>query len=105
MDMYAVFQIVQLLLRLLIYTFIGKGLLALMAGANYRENPVWRLFDTVTRPVWRLTRVLTPRFIRDPAIGPLAVFLLIALNLGLYMLFYSQGWLTPPHPSAGRATP
>jgi uncharacterized protein YggT (Ycf19 family) len=105
MDMYAVFQVVQLLLRLLIYTFIGKALLALLAGSGYRENVIWRFFDALTGPVWRLVRALAPRFIPDPAVGPLAVFLLIALNLGLYMLFYSQGWVTPPHPSTGRAIP
>lgn len=105
MDMYALFQIAQLALRLLIYSFLGKGLMTLLAGAGHRENVVWRFFDAATRPAWRLTRRLAPRFVGDAAIGPLAVFLLLALNLGLYMLFYSQGWLTPPHPTAGRATP
>ncbi|MDD4882624.1 MAG: hypothetical protein PHR30_06450 [Gallionellaceae bacterium] len=96
MDMYALFLVVQLIVRLLIYTFIGKGLLALLAGPVYRDNVVWRFFDAVTRPVWWLTRVLTPRFVHDAAIAWLAVLLLIALNIGLYMLFYSQGWITPP---------
>ncbi|MDD3528317.1 MAG: hypothetical protein PHS77_00430 [Gallionellaceae bacterium] len=96
MEPYALFQVAQLLLRLLIYTFIGKGLLALLAGPKHRDNAIWRLFDAVTRPVWRLTRAITPRRIHDAAIAWLAVFLLLALNLALYMLFHSQGWLTPP---------
>ena len=94
--MYALFQVVQLVLRLLVYTFIGKGLLALLAGKAYRDNVVWRFFDAVTRPAWRLTRAVAPRFIHDAAIAWLAVLLLVALNIGLYMLFYSQGWITPP---------
>lgn len=97
--MYALFQVVQLLLRLLVYTFIGKGLLALLAGNRYRENTVWRFFDAITRPLWRLTRAVTPRFIDDIAIAYLAVLLLVALNIGLYMLFHSQGWITPPRPA------
>ncbi|NTV94745.1 MAG: hypothetical protein HGA75_04935 [Thiobacillus sp.] len=96
MDPYAVFQVIQLILRLLIYTFIGKGLLALLAGAGYRDNVVWRFFDAVTRPVWRLTRLIAPRFIHDATIAWLAVLLLIALNLGLYMFFHHQGWIMPP---------
>ena len=100
--MYVLFQVVQLLIRLLIDTFIGKGLLALLAGAHHRENVVWRFFDAITRPVRRLTRALAPRFIHDGGIGFLAVFLLIALNIGLYMLFHSQGWITPPR-AAGPA--
>lgn len=95
MDMYALFQIVQLLIRLLIYTFIGKSVLALLVGEGHRNNPVWRLFEAVTRPVWRLVRGVAPRFVPDAAISVLAVCLLIALNLGLYVLFYRQGWITP----------
>lgn len=84
----------QMLIRLLIYTFIGQGLLALLAGPAYRENVVWRFFDAITRPAWRLTRGLAPRSIGDRAIAPLAVVLLLLANIGLYMLFYSQGWIT-----------
>jgi uncharacterized protein YggT (Ycf19 family) len=94
--MYALFQIVQLVLRLLIYTFIGKGLLAFLAGQAYRNNVVWRFFDAITRPVWRLTRAITPRFVGDGAITFLAVLLLIIVNIGLYMFFHNQGWITPP---------
>ncbi|TCJ12829.1 YggT family protein [Parasulfuritortus cantonensis] len=96
MDANALFQVIQLILRLLIYTFIGKGLLALLAGPGYRDNAVWRFFEAVTRPAWRLTRTLAPRFVRDGAIAWLAVFLLILANLCLYMLFHYLGWLTPP---------
>ena len=96
MDMYALFQVMQLLIRLLIYTFIGQGLLTLLAGARYRENPVWRFFNAITRPIWRLVRTVTPRFVGDGAIGFVAVVLMIALNIGLYMVFHNQGWITPP---------
>ena len=99
MEMYSLFQIIQLMLRLLVYTIIGKGLLARLAGSQYQDNFIWRFFDTITRPIWRLTRAITPGFVADAAISFLAVLLLIALNLGLYMLFYSQGWITPPRAS------
>lgn len=92
MEPHALFQVLQMLLRLLVYTFIGKGILALMAGPAHRNNVVWRFLDAVTRPVWRLTRALVPRFIGDRAITPLAVLLLLLANMGLYILFHAQGW-------------
>jgi len=98
-DPNALFQVSQMFIRLLIYTFIGKALLTVLAGANYRANPVWRLFDAVTRPVWRLTRTIAPGWVHDTAIGLLSVVLLIALNLGLYMLFHSLGWIAPLGPN------
>ena len=99
MDPNALFQVSQMFIRLLIYTFIGKAPLTVLAGANYRANPVWRLFDAVTRPVWRLTRAITPRLVADAAIGLLSVLLLIILNLGLYMLFHALGWIAPLGPN------
>ncbi len=94
--MLELFLIIQMAIRLLIYTFIGQGVLALLAGPGYRSNVVWRFFDVITRPIWRLTRAIAPRFVGDAVIGFLAVLLLIAVNIGLYMTFHSQGWLTPP---------
>lgn len=93
MEASALFQVLQMVLRLMAYTFIGKALLALIAGPAYRDNVVWRFFDAITRPVWHLTRWLAPRLIGDRFISPLAVVLLLLSNLGLYMLFHSQGWL------------
>lgn len=94
MEAYALFQVLQMALRLLAYTFIGKGLLALMVGPAHGENVVWRFLDAITRPVWRLTRRLAPGFIGDRAIAPLAVLLLLLCNLGLYMLFHALGWIS-----------
>ena len=93
--MYAAYQVIQLILRLLVYTFIGKWLLRRLAGPGYRANPVWRLFDIVTRPIWRFTRMIMPAIVPDSAIGAVTILLLLAANLALYMLFFSQGWLDP----------
>jgi uncharacterized protein YggT (Ycf19 family) len=94
------FLVAQMVIRLLIYTFIGKGALALLVGSNYHDNVVWRFFDSITRPIWRLTRAIAPRFVGDSAISFLAVLLLIVVNIGLYMAFHSQGWITLPQGSA-----
>ena len=94
MESYALFQVLQMLLRLLVYTFIGKGALALIAGPAHRDNVVWRFLDAITRPIWCLTRWLAPRFIGDRAIAPLAVVLLLLANIGLYILLHALGWIT-----------
>jgi uncharacterized protein YggT (Ycf19 family) len=101
-DPYELFQIIQLFLRLLIYTLIGKMLLAWLAGARYRDNPVWRLFDKVTAPVRAAVRWLAPRAVSDRRLDLLAILLLLAINLVLYMVFYSQGWITPLQSDGGR---
>lgn len=95
MEPYAIFQVVQLLLRLVIYTFIGQGLLGLILGPRRQENGVWLAMDKLTRPFWRLTRRLIPGFIGDRAIAPLAIAGLLTLNLALYMAFHALGWIAP----------
>ena len=93
MDPYSLFQVVQLLLRLLIYTFLGQGVLGLMLGPRRLENGVWQAMDKLTRPLWRLTRRLTPAFIGDRAISLLTLCGLLAVNLALYMVFHALGWI------------
>jgi hypothetical protein len=101
MDMFQVYQIIQIIIRVLIYTFIGQGALAVMIGARRSENFVYRFFSQITYPVWKLTRLITPRFIPDQQVGFFAVFLLLVLNVALYMFFYAQGWI--PSVTTGEA--
>ncbi len=105
MEPYALFQLIQLLLRLLIYTFVGKALLVLLAGAGYRTNPVWRLFDKATAPVRAVVRWLAPHRLSERWFDLLAILLLLTLNLILYMAFYSQGWISPPSAAATAVRP
>jgi hypothetical protein len=55
---------------------LGQGLLFLLAGRKRHSNLVYQLFAMLTQPVMRLTRAMTPRFVRDEHI-PLAAFLLL----------------------------
>ena len=52
-----------------------------LAGAKRDQNIVYNLFRTVTSPITRFTRLITPRVILDAHIGLVAFFLLIALAL------------------------
>ena len=55
---------------------LGQAVLYVLAGRRREQNFVYQLFALLTRPVFRLTRLITPRFIRDDHI-PFASFLLM----------------------------
>ena len=65
------------------FIMVGQGLLYVVAGKSRQQNFVYQMFEIVTRPVIKLTRLITPRVIRDDHI-PVAAFLLVAwLWIGL----------------------
>jgi len=62
---------------------LGQGVLYVVAGKSRQQNFVYQMFEIVTKPVIKLTRLITPRVIRDDHI-PVASFLLVAwLWIGL----------------------
>jgi hypothetical protein len=62
---------------------LGQAVLYVLAGRRRDQNFVYQLFALLTRPVFRATRLVTPRFVRDDHI-PFAAFLLVAwLWIGL----------------------
>lgn len=67
------------LVELLILVMLGQGLLFVLAGATRHQNVVYRMFATVTAPVMKAARFVTPRFIVDQHIGFVAFFLLVVL--------------------------
>ena len=58
---------------------LGQGLLALLAGPSRAANPIYRLFQVITRPVLRAARHVTPRAIIDRHLPFVAFFLLFWL--------------------------
>jgi hypothetical protein len=62
---------------------LGQGLLFLLAGRRRHENLIYQLFTLLTRPVFRATRAITPKFVRDEHIPVAAFLLLLWLWIGL----------------------
>jgi len=62
---------------------LGQGLLYLFAGRRRTENFVYQLFSILTRPVFRATRAISPRMVRDDHIPVAAFFLVLWLWIGL----------------------
>ena len=81
--MYDIIVILKALTEVAGVAFLGQGVLWVLAGAKRDQNIVYNLFKTVTSPVTRLTRIITPRVIIDAHIGLVAFFLLIVLWLVL----------------------
>ena len=81
--MYEIIVILKALTEIAGVAFLGQGVLWVIAGAKRDKNMVYTLFKTVTSPVTRLTRAITPRIIIDAHIGLVAFFLLLVIWLAL----------------------
>ena len=67
------------LIEVALLFMVGQGLLIVLAGASRHQNLFYRVFTTVTGPIIKATRFITPRFIVDQHIGLVAFFLLVIL--------------------------
>lgn len=65
------------------FALLGQGLLAVLAGKAREQNFVYQLFQVVTRPVIRVVRFITPRFILDQHMPLVSFFMLVWLWVAL----------------------
>ncbi len=65
---------------------LGQGVLYVFAGGNRENNIFYRMLKTITSPVTRLTRWITPRAVADQHIGFAAFFLVAGLWVALTLL-------------------
>ena len=75
--MYEIIVILKALTEIAGVAFLGQGVLWVIAGSKRDQNWVYKLFKTLTSPVTRVTRAITPRVIIDAHIGLVAFFLLL----------------------------
>ena len=81
--MYDIIVILKALTEVAGVAFLGQGVLWVIAGSKRDQNIIYNLFKTITSPITRFTRRITPRVIIDAHIGLVAFFLLIVLWLVL----------------------
>ena len=81
--MYEIIVILKALTEVAGVAFFGQGVLWLIAGAKRDQNVVYKLFKTLTSPVTRAARAITPRIILDQHIWLVAIFLLAVLWVAL----------------------
>ena len=77
--MYEIIVILKALTEIAGVGMLGQGLLWVLAGSKRDQNVVYNLFKTITSPVMKATRLITPRVVLDQHIGLVAFFLLIML--------------------------
>lgn len=69
---------------------IGQGLIGLISGKSKQDNFVYRIFMVVTSPIYKLARVISPKFIADAHLGLASFFILFWLWIGLV---YAKGYI------------
>ena len=74
--MYEIIVILKALTEVAGVAMIGQGVLWVLAGAKRDENLIYGIFKTLTSPVMRATRWITPRIVLDQHMGLAAFFLL-----------------------------
>jgi ABC-type uncharacterized transport system permease subunit len=70
---------IKLLCEIVGLCLVGQGVLYILAGASREKNLPYQLLRTVTSPVIRALRVITPRFVLDRHMGLLAFFVVFML--------------------------
>ena len=76
-------SVLRALIEVTGFIMLGQGILFVLAGKARHENFVYQMFVIVTDPVLKLTRFITPRFVRDDHIPVAAFLLLVWLWIGL----------------------
>jgi hypothetical protein len=67
------------MVELLLLVLLGQGVLFILAGGLRHQNMFYKVFVTITKPIFKVTRFITPRFIVDQHLGFVAFFLLLVL--------------------------
>ena len=84
--MFEIIVVLKALTEVAGVAMIGQGLLYVLAGSKRNDNAIYGIFRTITSPVMKATRWITPRFVLDQHVGLVAFFLLLVLWVGLTVL-------------------
>ena len=84
--MYEMIVVLKALTEVAGIAMIGQGVLYVISGNKRDQNSFYVIFRTITSPVMRVTRWITPRVILDRHLGLVAFFLLVVLWVGLTVM-------------------
>lgn len=76
-------SILRALVEVAGFALLGQGVLAVLAGKYRHDNLFYKILQTITRPVTRLVRAITPRLVIDAHIPYVTFFLLFWLWIAL----------------------
>lgn len=84
--MFEIIVILKALTEIAGVAMLGQGVLWVIAGAKRDQNMVYGLFKTLTSPVMKVTRWITPRVVLDRHLGLVAFFWLLVLWVVLTLM-------------------
>jgi len=69
---------------------LAQGLIGFLSGKAKQDNFVYRLFQVVTAPIYKIVRRITPGFVADQHIGLASFFILFWMWVAL---IYAKGYV------------
>ncbi|MGH6751379.1 MAG: hypothetical protein ACREDP_04365 [Bradyrhizobium sp.] len=91
--------IVKAIVEIAGMALIAQFLVGLFSWGRRQQNILYQLFQIVTRPFTRLTRLITPKLVVDQHI-PLATFFLLAIVWVVVLLELASSCRSDPQQSA-----
>lgn len=74
-----IISILRALTEVALLALLGQGMVAFLAGSRRGTNPIYLLFQIVTKPALRIVRLITPQVIIDKHLPFVTFFLLFWL--------------------------
>lgn len=87
---YWYFHIPNFVLAALMYTLLGRLVLGLLAPENW-DNYIWRAFKTLTDPVARVVRYVTPDTLGHPIVLIFASLWLMVIRVAYLLVLIGLG--------------
>ena len=81
-----ILSLLRALIEVALLTLLGQGVLGLLAGSARATNPVYRLFQVITRPAINAVRFVTLHLVGERYLHALAFVLLFGLWMFLAYL-------------------
>jgi len=97
---YLPFWIINYSLAIVIWSCLGRFLLAFFVPAIQPSNYIWRAFTALTGWAVHAVRYVTPGMVGAIWLAPIAAFWLYHLRIAVFLIMWSQGW-TPGLAPAG----
>jgi uncharacterized protein YggT (Ycf19 family) len=85
---YWYFHLPNFVLAAVVYTLLGRLALSFFVPPDWK-NYIWRAFVTITDPVVKITRLITPQVLPHVVVLVFAVLWLTLLRIGLFALLAS----------------
>jgi hypothetical protein len=97
---YPVFWIVNYGLAIVIWSCVGRFLLAFFVPSMQPSNYIWRAFVALTEWALIAVRYITPGFVRPFMLAPIAAFWLFHIRVVAFLIMWRWG-LVPPIGAGG----